>query len=631
MLRRRSRLVSVILLALLIVSGLGLFALAPTATANHETVDWSRFWPSPFDPRHQFFPSVFTDQQGGLYFFQFDQNPANGNMNVTVSKHATRGPTGNPEWEFTSVVNPTMPNVVFVGNPYFYIKPPTPAMDHNGALYVAWTDSSHDVYVSQSSDGGRTWGAPSRVDSTVPDYDDYVPEIVAVPNGDLYVVWLQFWFPGNLRSLASARSTDEGQSWSGTTNITTGADYYTSDLASDSIGRLHLTYTSYVSPGPNAHVNYTNSDDGTTWSAPMRLDGGLDGRYPAILTDSSDRVHVLWYDARQSPGGTRTYWYLRSDDRGTSWTMEIPVSQGRYSTGGVSGPTLAVHGETVIAGWYAFAGTNTLGYAVSADGGNLWHPEKAAEFGVSANNVVLGADENGTFYAGFFYFSSGFDLGYSIWDGPPSAPTITDIGRSTGSLTVSWTGSPEGDVAGYRLWRSTDGVSYELAGTFDSTTRGFADSGLADGVYWYRVTSFDSRGTSSHESDPMSASVGLSLSEEIADLQAQLAALEDQSSQEAAALRDRIDELQNQLNAIQAEKATQAQSFLNTILLVIVILLLVFMFLQSRRRSMMTRPMQVPPMAPTPPMTPSWQPPPTPPTPPQPSKPPETGFPEEEL
>lgn len=628
MLRRLSRRVSVILLALLIASGVGLLAFAPTASADHDSVDWSRYWSSPFDGRHQFYPNVFTDQQGALYFFQFDSNPSNGNTNVTVAKYVTRGTSGNPERQFSRVVNPTLPNVVAVGSPYGFAMPPSVAMDHNGELYVAWADTAQNIYVSKSLDGGQTWGAPSQVDSTIANYDDYVPAIVAVPNGDLFVVWLQIWFPGNLRSLAVARSTDGGLSWIGRTNITTGADYYTHDLAADSSGRLHLVYTSYVSPPPNFQANYTRSDDGTTWSTAVRLDGGTRGLYPAIATDASDRIHVLWYDGRQSPGGIPTYWYRRSDDRGATWTMEMPVSQGRYPTGGATVPTLAVHRDTVIAGWYVVTGSLTLGYATSSDGGDLWNPERAAEFGTTANSVVLGADENGTFYAGFFYFSGfsgNFDIGYSIWDGPPSVPTITDIARATGRLTVSWTGSPEGDVAGYRLWRSTDGVTYELAGTFDSTTRSYADSGLAAGVYWYRVTSFDSRGTSSHDSDPKSASVGLSLSEEIANLQDQLAAMEDQSSQEATALRARIDALQNQLNA------TQGQSLLNTILLVIVILLLVFMFLQFRRRSMMAPRMPVQPTSPTAPMTPSWQPPPGPPTPPQPSKPPETGFPEEQL
>ncbi|MGI0150301.1 MAG: hypothetical protein ACREDF_12335, partial [Thermoplasmata archaeon] len=379
--------------------------------------------------------------------------------------------------------------------------------------------------------------------------------------------------------------------------------------------------------------NYTWSTDGSTWSSPARLDDGTWAAFPILAMDQSNRLHVIWYDGRQSPSGTNTFWYQRSDDRGTSWTMEVPVSQGRYPTGGGTLPTLAVSGDTVIAGWYVFTPQLTMGYAVSPDGGDVWSPEAAAQFGTEASNPYLAADENGTFYAGFFFFNEfagNYDLGYSIWDGPPRAPTVTGIVRGTGRLTVSWTASPEGDVAGYRLWRSSDGATYELVGTFDPATLSYADTGLVNGEYWYRVTAFDSRGTSSHASPAMSASVGQSLEEMIADLEAQLAALEDSTGAEAADLRQRIAELQSQLNTIQAEKATQAQSFLNTILLVIVILLLVFMFLRSRRNAAIraTAP-------PQPPASPQWvSPPPSPPSPAAPvppAQPVEPGLPDEEL
>lgn len=644
MLRRLARLFSVTLLVLLIASGIGVITFAPIASANHETVLWSRYWsPGGFDARTQYFPSVFTDQQGGLYFFQYDVNPGNGNTNVTMWKLSTRGPFGNPQNQFTRVVNPTLPNVARYNSWYGAQWAPSVAMDHSNPdiLYVAWADLSWNVYVSKSGDGGLSWGAPSRVDQIGANYYDSAPLIVAAPNGDLFTVWLQIYSPGNLRSLAAVRSTDQGVTWSNRVNLTSGADYLTHSLTVDSFGRLHLAYSVPLGPFPNMHSNYTWSDDGTSWSAPTRLDGGSVGLYPILRADASNRIHVIWYDYRQSPSGTNTWWYRRSDDRGATWTMEVPVSQGRYPTGGSQFPTLAIYGDTVIVAWYVITGVQTMGYAISADGGDVWSPEAAAEFGTEAYNPYLAADENGTFYAGFFLyneFTGNYDLGYSIWDGPPSAPTVTDIARGSGQLTVSWTRAPEGDVAGYRLWRSNDGVAYELAGTFDATIRSYADSGLANGLYWYRVTSFDSRGTSSHPSKAMSASVGQSLDEEIADLQAQLAALQaqldalnDSTGAQAADLRNRINDLQARLNNIQAEKATQAQSLLNTVLLVIVILLLVFMFMQSRRRAIQA-PMQArPPPVQAPPSS-SWQsPPPSPPTPPQRPPPSEPGLPDEEL
>lgn len=636
-----ARLLSVGLLVSFVISGFGLLALAPIASADHDTISWSRSWTIATNPRWIVIPSVLADGKGSVYFFFYDLNPANGQTNITVWKYATRGSDGNPQFLVSRQVNPTLPNVAYIFNWYGYAWPPSAAIDHDGNLYVAWTSRvgpAWDVYVSKSADGGLTWGAPSRVDAPSANSLDSGPTIVASSSGTLYVAWFQFWSPGGFRNLTVARSTDKGVTWIGKTNVTSGLgiDYLSQALAADAAGRIHLAYTS-SSPG-NVHVNYTWSDDGSSWSAPARLDGGVSGWTPAIAVDGRSRVHVFWYDGRRSTSLINTYWYRRSDDRGASWSMEMPISQGRYSTGLGVVPTIAVHGDTVIAGWSVYSPTFTLGYTISPDGGDLWYPEAVAEFGTAAFAPSIASDENGTFYAG--YYIGGNDPAFSIWDGPPTAPVISGIARGPSSLTVSWTASPEGDVSGYRLWRSVDGVSYELAGTFGPTTLTYADSGLSNGTYWYRVTSFDVRGTASHVSDPMSASVGKSLSERIDELQgalnnaqaditaiqAQLDALRSQLTSQDATNRARIDDLQSRLNAIQAEKATQSQTWVNTILIIVVIVLLVFLYMQSRRIAAI-RP-QV--WSPQPPSSPREGPPPGP-TMAPPQSPSEPGLSDEEL
>lgn len=614
--RRRSFFRSLVLFGLLSTSGFGLMGLAPMASASHEAVDWSREWRITFDARWQLNPATFTDGAGHLYLFAYDLNSANGHTNITMWRFATRGPSGNPPFPpLSRQVNPTLPNVALTTNLYGQAWPPSVARDHNGALYVAWADTSSNVYVSKSSDNGSSWGAPSRVDPAAPESFDTGPAIVAAPSGTLYVVWNQYWSGGIARSLTVARSTDQGVTWGGKVNITTPTrtyDFYSHSLAVDSAGRLHLAYTSLsgLVSSDAWDSNYTRSDDGASWSAPVRLDSTTTfGIWPMIVADASNRVHVIWYDNRQSSSGTPTYWYRRSNDRGLTWTMEMPISQGRFGTGGSVRLMLSVSGDTVIAGWPIFSPA-TFGYVVSWDGGDLWTSERAAEVGTSTGSPSLAADENGTFYSAFY--RTGFDASFAIWDGPPGPPSITGIARGTNSLTVSWSASPEGDVMGYRLFRSSDGVTYEVAGTFGPTVRQSTDSGLTNGTYWYRVSSFDSRGTSSHPSNPVSASVGKSLQERVNDLEAALASaqadlnaiqaeidsVQSQLTSQDTALRARIDDLQNRLNTIQAEKATAVQSYLNTVLIIVVILLLVFMFLQSRK---MSRPQILSPFPPNPP------------------------------
>ena len=87
---------------------------------------------------------------------------------------------------------------------------------------------------------------------------------------------------------------------------------------------------------------------------------------------------------------------------------------------------------------------------------------------------------------------------------PPSVPgSLVASASSSTEIDLSWSASTDNvGVTGYRVYRSTDGTTYALAGTTTST--GFADLGLAAGVtYWYRVTAVDAAG---NESSPASAS-----------------------------------------------------------------------------------------------------------------------------
>ena len=644
----------------------GLMAVGVPAAANHDTVVWSQFWQTTFNVNEDdLFPTAFADGNGYFYLFYYVDDLATGDRNIWVTKYRTTGANGLPEWVLTSQVNLILPDVAAMFNFYGQYWAPSVTRDHDGNLYVAWSDDGNNIYVSKSTDGAATWGDPVRVDPISSGSFDSGPVITATPAGTLYVAWLQLWFPGGYQNLTVAQSADRGATWTGKTNVTAlgSAIYLDHSIASDSQGRAYLTYTSYLG-GLEGQVNFTWSDNGAAWSAPVGLNGGTLGVFPAVAVDSMDRVHVSWVDYRLSPSGYTTYWYRRSDDRGATWSLEMPASQGVYPTSFFR-PSIQAHGDTIVLVWTAFAmGVTSFAYSVSADGGDLWYPEAFARIEGGAEVPSVTADENGTFYVGasrFDPFDGEYELGFVIWDSPPAAPTITGILRGAGSLTVSWSTSPDGDSMGYRVWRSVDGVSYELAATVDSSTTSYADTGLANGTYWYRVTAFDRRGTSSHASEPMSATVGLTTEEmidlleaqiaatqaTIAQLQADLAAAQtdiddlqgrltqlqtdlaslqndldslqsDVDANDAATqqrlndLENQIDSLQNQLNQMRSEVATQTMSYVNMLLVILVLALVAYLLVQQMRMRKMppSRPeanpppqqsMQPPPQAPRPP------------------------------
>lgn len=87
----------------------------------------------------------------------------------------------------------------------------------------------------------------------------------------------------------------------------------------------------------------------------------------------------------------------------------------------------------------------------------------------------------------------------------PTAPgSLVATAASSSEVDLSWNASTDNvGVTGYRVYRSTSGGAYALAGT--STTTGFADTGLsASTSYAYYVTAVDAAGNASAASNTAS-------------------------------------------------------------------------------------------------------------------------------
>ena len=585
------------------------------AGATHDTTPWSAYNTVATGANHQVYSAPLADGDGSVYFFYYDWNPNTGASNVWVSKFSTRGPLGNPVLVFQRHVNPTLPNVALRFTYFGSIAFPAAALDHNGNLYVAWASNGYDVFVSKSVDSGNSWGAPVQVSDPIANSWNTAPAITVTPDDTVWVAWHQIWQPAGYQNFTVTASTDLGATFSGATNVTApsqtlGVNLQWHDFASASTGGLYIAYTAVW--GSNWKVNFTWSADGTAWSPPASLNGGSVGAYAAIEVDAQDRIHVAWVDTRLTPSGALTFYYRRSDTGGFGWTMEMPVSQGRTPFITYPFADIAVHEDVVLVGWGADSPTapQGVGYALSTDGGDVWEPEAYAHPGIGADFPRLAVDENGTFYATFRNWNEvlgNYDSGMMFWDLPPSAPSITTIARGTSSLTVTWSGSPEPDVTGYRLWRSVDGSTYALVATVGSGTTTYTDSGLSDGTYWYKVTALDLRGSSSHESLPVSSTVGQTADERFDALEAEIAALQAalQGAQgDIDSLLTQLDDVERLLGTVRSEQATATMSTLMLILLVIILVLLLVLFVRSRRPGM-PQSMPAPPERPGAPMPPA--------------------------
>ncbi|MCI4371250.1 MAG: fibronectin type III domain-containing protein, partial [Thermoplasmata archaeon] len=587
----------------------------PVARADHDTVPWATFGNVVAYnlTRSNRNPTIVTDSSNHAYLFYVRVNTLTGVANVNVTKFNTTGGTaGGPQKWFDKQVN-DVTNVVYTGSIISAV------IDHSGNIYVAWTrlgaaPAYEDIYVSKSSDGGNTWLPAVRVGNPTDGTHDQFPTIAAAPNGNVFVAWTSYkpvnWF----YNIEFATSTNGGNTFTNVKNVSgqgRGGQAIINGLAVDSQGRIALPYTAVDSDfnvtGNRYHINYTWSDDGMTWAAPAQFTPrtGL-ALYPTVAIDAKDRVHLAWLDGRRAYSNGIGMWYTKSLDRGATWSPQMPVGNGLSQPNTLE--AISVHGDTVMVTWVgsrriastSYAG---LGYAISADAGDSWYSEQWRDFsgpGVPEGNITwqrVSPDANGTFWAAVETYSSTGGMGDGVdllwWNGPPSTPTAT-VSVSGNAATVSWTAPPERDVAGYDVWRSTDGTNWVHLTTVGSATTSYMDSGLANGTYWYQVRAVDTMGTWSHPSPSAKAQVGPTLEDQNNALRNQLnnansAIAQLQNSLNSA--NSAITQLQNALTGVRSE--AQSASNLNTILLAVIIVLLIVVLVVQFRKPKNPRPMMM--------------------------------------
>ncbi|HEU4563591.1 MAG TPA: sialidase family protein [Gemmatimonadaceae bacterium] len=220
----------------------------------------------------------------------------------------------------------------------------------DGSVYVAWLDGragKSAVYLTRSTDGGRTWAANRRVD-----IGEACPccrtALATAPDGTLYVAWRAV-LPGSVRDIVIARSTDRGATWS-------------------EPARVHA--------------------DGWVFD-------GCPHAGPSLQVDEAGRVHIAWWTGKEGAAGV---WYARSDDGGTRFGAPVPIgvadlsrpahvqlALARPATGGAGGA-----GTVVVAWDDGTLRTPRVKVRISRDGGATFgEPVAVSEEGRAATFPVL--------------------------------------------------------------------------------------------------------------------------------------------------------------------------------------------------------------------------------------------------
>lgn len=132
---------------------------------------------------------------------------------LVVTKSTDGGVTFSKGVEVDSDVLPLKRFLVFL--PEF----PSIAAGDDESLYVAWADGRNDdldVFLRRSTDGGRTWTGPVRVnDNRVRDgTDQYMPKVDVAPNGRVDVLFYdRRRDPSNILNDAFLAYSDDAEDW----------------------------------------------------------------------------------------------------------------------------------------------------------------------------------------------------------------------------------------------------------------------------------------------------------------------------------------------------------------------------------------------------------------------------------
>jgi hypothetical protein len=221
----------------------------------------------------------------------------------------------------------------------------------DGSLLATWLDARRGksgVWMSRSTDGGRTWEAnrPIYSDPTCPCCRT---SVAVAGDGSIYVAWRAI-LPGDVRDVVVTRSSDGGKSWAAPVRVRAddwvypGCPHAGPSLEVDAKGAVHVAW--WTGKEGEAGVYYARSTDGARTFVAQPIATGERARPAHVqLAVSGERVYLAWDDGL---GAIPRVLLRRSIDEGASFGNESLLSDPDVAA---SFPVLAVHHDSVAVAW----------------------------------------------------------------------------------------------------------------------------------------------------------------------------------------------------------------------------------------------------------------------------------------
>ena len=175
--------------------------------------------------------------------------------------------------------------------------PPMPAMDmsKNQGAGGHHMESNREVFVSYSTDGGRTFSTNKRVAANV--CPCCKTSLAIAPDGRVYLGWRQV-LPGEFRHIAVASSTDQGQTFSEPKIVgddqwmIAGCPVSGSSMTVLTDGTLRVLWYSAGKNGETGIYSSDSKDGGKTFAARNLVSKGETRGTPVLLSATSGTIAV---------------------------------------------------------------------------------------------------------------------------------------------------------------------------------------------------------------------------------------------------------------------------------------------------------------------------------------------------
>ena len=295
---------------------------------------------------------------------------------------------GGNTWEAdasTVIAHDSTPDIPFEDKPWIVADPDR---ERGGNIYVGWTQftlSETNLLFSRSTDDGKTWSRPIKLNSNpgLPRDDNGALEGfhgVVGPDGRLYTIWddrdgimMAVSSDGGKRFSKDRPIIDAGPGYFGITGVARSNGFPQIGIdprlpsprargkhhrdEKDPGGNLYVAWSDYTNGDVDAFVA-SSADGGRTWSTPVRVNSdpihnGADQFFEWMAVDpTSGTINLVFYDRRPDNQQTRVT-LARSIDGGKKFTNYMWDNEAFEAEGDFLGDYLAItaFGDKAFAAW----------------------------------------------------------------------------------------------------------------------------------------------------------------------------------------------------------------------------------------------------------------------------------------